>query len=78
MLYNYIVVNITKQNSQKKKYRWLRNIFISVYHLWASRKYKLRLLWDSILFKSEWLKLRKQTTNAGEDVRNREPKCTVD
>jgi hypothetical protein len=45
----------------------------TVQHLEPSRKWKLKVIWDFILFHSEWPRLRmKMTTNAGKDLGKKE------
>ena len=51
------------------KHKWQETLKRDAQHPESSRKCKLKLLWDFILYQSEWLRSIKQVTaSAGEDM----------
>ena len=62
----------------KKAYRQTRGTWKDVQHHKSSGKGKSKPQWDNTSYQSEWLlSKREQITSAGEDVKKREPLCTV-
>ena len=63
--------------SPKRTYRWPIDIWKDAQHHLSSSKQKLKPQWEVTSHLSEWLSSINQQTSVREDVKKREPSCTV-